>query len=170
MKTIPLLAAVAALFLAAPVVAKPAVEVIFTNPDGYTDATPRSHLVDEKERDATLALLREHLQSLGAKYLHADDRLRIEVLDVDLAGELRLWRLRGRDVRVLRDVTMPRIHLKYALVRAGIESAGADRLVDPNYLRESVLCRTGGALCHEKLLLDEWFVRRFADKTARRHP
>lgn len=168
MKSMPLLAALAALFLAAPVASKPVVEVVFVRPDRYTDATPGGHLVDEKERDATLALLRDHLQSLGTKYLQADDRLRIEVLDVDLAGEFELWRSRHRDVRVLRDATLPRIHVKYTLTRAGIESAGEDRLVDPNYLRESSLCRTGGSLCHEKLMLDQWFVHRFTDEIARR--
>ncbi|MEW5882535.1 MAG: DUF3016 domain-containing protein [Pseudomonadota bacterium] len=167
MKSISLLAALSVLFLAAPAAAKPAVEVVFVSPDRYTDATPSSHLVNEKEREATLTLLREHLQSLGSKYLQADDRLRIEVLDVNLAGEFELWRSRDGDVRVLRDATLPRIHLKYTLTRAGVESAGEERLVDPNYLRESSFCRTGGTLCHEKLMLEEWFVRRFADKTAR---
>lgn len=162
MKLIPLLAAVAALLSSASVAAKPVVEVVFVNAERYADATPTSHLADAKEREATLALLRDHLQSLGAKYLKDDDRLRIEVLDIDLAGEFELWRKRDRDVRVLRDATLPRIHLRYTLTRAGVESAGDDHVVDPNYLRKSSLCRTGESLCHEKLMLDEWFVRRFA--------
>jgi hypothetical protein len=80
-----------------------------------------------------------------------------------------MWRSRNRDIRVLRDATLPRIHLKYTLTRAGVETAGEDSLVDPNYLRASSFCRTGGSLCHEKLMLGEWFVRRFTDESAQRY-
>lgn len=168
MKSISLLIAVAALLLGGSATARPVVEVVFVSPDRYTDATPSSYLVNEKERDATLGLVRDHLQSLGAKYLQSDDRLRIEVLAVDLAGEFELWRARDRNVRILRDVTLPRIHVRYTLTRAGVETAGEDRLVDANYLRKSSACRTGESLCHEKMMLDEWLARRFAGEIAGR--
>lgn len=168
MKSVWALAAVAMLSFAAPAPAAPLVEVVFVNPDRYIDASPGSFLVNERERGATLDLLRQHLRSLGAKHLQDGDQLKVEILDLNLAGEFELWRSRNRDVRVLRDVTMPRIHLRYTLTRAGVESSGEEHLAGMSYLRETSRCRTGGSLCHEKLLLDDWFSRRIIGEVAQR--
>jgi hypothetical protein len=166
MKSLSVLAALAALSFAAAAPAAPVVEVVFVNPDRYADASPGSFLVNERERDAMLELLRRHLQSLGAKHLAEGDRLRVEILDLDLAGEFESWRLRGHDVRILRDATPPRIHLRYTLARAGVESAGEERLAGLNYLRQASRCRSGGPLCHERLLLDWWFASRIVGEVA----
>lgn len=167
MKSLLVLAALVALCLAGPATAAPIVEVAFIDPDRYTDASPHGYVINQRERDATLTSLREHLQSRAAQFLKDGDRLRIEVLDVDLAGELELWRARDPNVRILRDSTVPRVRLRYTLSRAGLESSGEERLVDLNYLRESSNCRTGEPLCREKRMLDEWFFRRFADDPRR---
>ncbi|MCK6429687.1 MAG: DUF3016 domain-containing protein, partial [Burkholderiaceae bacterium] len=108
MRWLSILAAAAALSLGtASASAQPVVEVVFVNPERYADASPSRYLVDERERDAALAELREHLRSLGAKHLKDGDRLRIEVLDVDLAGILELSRSGQRDVRVMREAGVP---------------------------------------------------------------
>ena len=158
MKAIVMHAAVAALLLVARVEAAPMVEVVFVDPPRYTDARLSGDVTGELE--ATLEDLRTHLEARGAKLLNDGDRLVIEVLDLDLAGSAELWRARTRDVRVLYDFTMPRIYLRYALTRGGIESTGEERISDLGYLRDRTRCRGAERLCHEKHMLDEWFERR----------
>ncbi len=86
--------------------------------------------------------------------------LTIEILDVDLAGELR-WRHFG-DVRILRPVTWPRIKLRYALTSDGLEVATGEELVsDRSYLMRPSTRRCHDALRFEKAMLDDWFRRRF---------
>ena len=166
MKVIVIQAAVAALLLVARAEAAPIVEVVFVDPPRYADAKLGGDVASELE--ATLSELRAHLEARGAKFLNDGDRLVIEVLDLDLAGSAELWRARARDMRVLRDVTVPRMHLRYALTRGGIESAGEERISDLGYLRDSTRCRSGEPLCHEKHMLDEWFGRRLIGATAQR--
>lgn len=164
-----ILAAAAALSLGtAPASAQPVVEVVFVNPERYADAAPSRYVVDERERNAALAELREHLRSLGAKYLKDGDRLRIDVLDVDLAGIQELSRSGQRDVRVMREAGAPRIDVRYTLNRAGVESSGQERVTDPAYLNNVTRCRAMGPLCYERLMLDDWFMLRFAAEPARR--
>lgn len=148
--------------------AQPVVDVVFVNPERYTDASPSRYLADERERDATLAALREHLRSLGAKYLKDGDRLHIEVLDVDLAGIVELSRSGQRDVRVMREAGVPRIDVRYVFETEGVESSGHERITDPAYLDTATRCRATGPLCYEKLMLDAWFVRRLASGVAQR--
>lgn len=166
MKAIVIHAAVAALLLVARAEAAPIVEVVFVDPARYTDAKLFGDVASELE--VTLGELRTHLEARGAKFLNDGDRLVIEVLDLDLAGSAEMWRSRGRDVRVLRDVTVPSMHLRYALTRGGIESTGEERISDLGYLRDRTRCRISERLCHEKHLLDEWFGRRVVGETAQR--
>jgi hypothetical protein len=169
MRWLSIVAAAAALSLAAmSTLAQPVVEVVFVNPEGYADASPSRYVVDERERDAVLAELREHLRSLGAKYLKHGDRLRIEVLDVDLAGILEVSRSGQRDVRVMREAGTPRIDVRYTLNRGGVQSSGQERITDQAYLDNAMRCRGAGPLCYEKLMLDDWFMRRFAGDAMRR--
>lgn len=148
--------------------AQAVVEVVFVHPELYTDAAPSRYLVVERERDAALAELREHLRSLGAKYLKDGDRLRIEVLDVDLAGIVELSRSGQRDVRVMREAGVPRIDVRYTFNREGVGSSRQERITDPGYLNNASRCRATGPLCYEKLMLDAWFVRRFVSGVAQR--
>lgn len=164
-----ILAAVAALSLVTfRASAQPLVEVVFVNPERYSDASPSRYLMDTRERDAALAELREHLRSLGAKYLKDGDRLRIEILDVDLAGVLDVSPSGQRDVRVLREAGVPRIDVRFTLSRGGVDTFGQERVTDPAYLDSATRCRAVGPLCYEKLMLDDWFMRRFAGEGTRR--
>lgn len=168
MKTCLILAAVTALSLAAPVGAAPVVEVAFIDPARYTDAATRGHLASERERDATLAELRTHLYALGAKFLKDGDRLALEVLDVDLAGNFEPTGEGGRHERLLFDVTVPRIQLRYTLVRGGVEFAGEERLTDLGYLQRLSTCRSAAGLCYEKRMVDEWFARLVAGRITKK--
>lgn len=117
------------------------------------------------DRERALQGLSAHLQRLAAR-LPAAQTLRVEVLDVDLAGELRLVKL--EQLRVLgQGADMPRLHLRYEL-REGdrVISAGEDRLSDPGYLMHTGARHASDPLHFERRMLDGWFQDRFAAQVA----
>lgn len=138
-----------------------AVEVSFIEPDRFADvgATPW-------EREARLKDLTAHLQALGRRLLPADQTLKIEVLDVDLAGEPRPSARSGRDLRIIRGgADWPRIQLRYTLGADGRPArSGEDRVADLNYTQGPVGSRSSEPLFYEKRMLDQWFETRFVER------
>lgn len=126
------------------------VKVRFISPERYTDAAASGG-----GRAGTLAEFRSYLEALGNRYLASGQTMSIDVLDIDLAGQVEP-RSRGTEVRVLRDVTPPRIRLRYTLSGKGTRS-GEDVLSDINYQaggRSPI-----GQYSYEKALLSDWFRR-----------
>lgn len=141
----------------------PAVEVAFIDPERFTDAAPGAWSASDKERAGALAQLRQHFIALGARHLAAGERLSIEVLDVDLAGHFEPGRSAVHDIRILRGVTWPRLHLRWRHSRDGsVVAEGEERLAELNYQLHAPTCRYDASVCYEKRMLSEWFVRRFA--------
>lgn len=131
-----------------------AVEVSFIEPDRFADvgATPW-------ERKARLNDLAAHLQRLGRRLLPAEQTLKIEVLDVDLAGEPR------HSARIVRGGDWPRIQLRYTLTAEGKPQLnGEDRLADLNYAQGFDNGRSSEPLFYEKRMLERWFEARFVER------
>src|ERR1700694_5947474 len=86
-----------------------AVTVPFVDPGFFTDA-------DDSTGNSTRTLLeiKRHLERLGDRYLQPKDSLKIEVLNVDLAGRRQTLRSMTSDVRfVSGEADWPRIELRY---------------------------------------------------------
>jgi len=136
------------------------VNVSFVAPERFVDAgeAPR-------DRDDRLKLLSQHLQSLGQRHLADGQTLKIEILDVDLAGHLKPLR-RGGDVRVVRSgVDRPRIALRYELEAGGqVVQRGEESVVDLNFLGRIPNYGASDQLRYEKRLLDDWFKQRFVEQ------
>ncbi|MBR0716775.1 DUF3016 domain-containing protein [Bradyrhizobium liaoningense] len=128
------------------------VKVRFVNPERYTDAESSGG-----GRAGTLAEFRGYLEALGNRYLAPGQAMSIDVLDIDLAGQLEP-RGHGTEVRVMRDVTPPRIRLHYTLSgKGGGTRSGDDVLSDISY--QSGGRSPIGQLSYEKALLNDWFRR-----------
>jgi len=129
------------------------------------DVLAQSHdraLRSESDRRSVAAELDRHIQRLGERYLAPGQDLHIEFTRIDLAGEYEPWRTGWQDVRILRDVTPPRIHFDYTLFQHGKPvRRGEARLSDMNYLSDPRARGDGDRLVHEKLLLDDWFRKSF---------
>lgn len=137
------------------------VDVAFTAPEHYVDASLRRE-GGVSSREVTLKTIREHLVALGERYLAANQTLKIEVLDVDLAGEIEWWR-GPYDIRYLRDYTWPKIKLRYTLEENGQAVRSAEETVsDPSYQMSVIATRSGEVMPHEKAMLARWFRSRFA--------
>lgn len=143
-----------------PAMAQGAVTVRFVEPQSYTDAGRRYS-------DSDLAALERHLVSLG-DCLKSGDRVDLSILDVDLAGRKEWWRGPAYDVRVMREITWPRIQLEYAWHDAAgkLVDQRRERVADMNYLWRSAYVRNDpDVLPYEKAMLRDWFEGRFCPKT-----
>ena len=130
------------------------VEVNWVEPDQYADA---GRSVVDRER--TMSALGDHLKR-WARRLPGDQVLKIEVLDVNLAGEIEPFR--GRDLRVLRgSVDWPLIKLRYTLqAKDSTLKSGEAEVADRHYrLGERV-----SELGFERRMLDKWFKATIATK------
>jgi len=137
------------------------VHVTFTAPEKYTDAGLRRE-GGARSREVALRTIREHLAALGQRYLAPNETLKIEVLDIDLAGEIEWWH-GPYDIRYLRDYTWPKIKLRYALEERGqTVRSGEETVSDPSYQMSIITTRSGEIMPHEKKMLARWFRSRFA--------
>lgn len=134
------------------------VQVTFIQPERFSDIRD-SFMSSERH----LELLKQHLQAAAAPYVADGQTMRIEVLDVDLAGEPHPG-ARATNLRVLRGrADWPRIQLRYALEAPGQAArSGQARVQDLAYLeRDLGGYRSREALYHERRMLDEWFEAEF---------
>jgi len=137
-----------------------AVNVNFVNADGFSDtgSTPW----DKKDN---LDVIARHLQTLGQRYLGADQVLKVDVLDVDLAGENRFSRRQGTELRIAKGRTdFPKMTVRYSLESNGrVLQSGEERIADMDYLHRIVDYASSDPLRHEKQMLDAWFKARFVE-------
>ncbi|MBP6725968.1 MAG: DUF3016 domain-containing protein [Thauera sp.] len=117
----------------------------------------------EAERNRNMAMLDRHLRSAAAQCVAEDERLTVAVLDVDLAGDIDWSRSSAVELRVLREVSWPRIELEYALIDAGGQTVvqGREQVSDMNYLAHSARARFAReTLPYERLMLENWAASR----------
>lgn len=134
------------------------VSVAFVKPQGFTDV--RDGFATSYEQ--VLASLKLQFEEAAAPYVGDGQTLKIEVLDVDLAGETR-YGARQNNPRLLKGrADWPRIELRYVLETSGqAVRRGEARLQDMAYLN-----RRGGLpydpqLAYERRMLNEWFRDEF---------
>jgi hypothetical protein len=127
------------------------VEVRYVEPARFSDAGRTAW-----DRDHTMAALSAHFDRLGAR-LPDGRTLRVEVLDVDLAGEL--LPSSGGEVRVLRGgADVPRITLRWTLLEGDrMLRGGVDRLTDVGYLFDAGPRARDTELPYEARMLERWF-------------
>lgn len=143
-----------------------AVDISFSQPESFTDAElGRSY--GAAARDDTMRGIEQFLHDLGERWLRPEQTLRVEVLDIDLAGRFEPWRALAHDVRAMRDVAWPRISLRYALEENGqvVDTAEED-VVDLDYLQRPKARLSRDPLRYEKAMLGDWFRARFAVEPA----
>jgi hypothetical protein len=130
-----------------------AVAVSYLHPEQFTDLP-----LSGWERQAALDELTGHFNQLG-KALAPGQDLKIEVLDVDLAG--REYPSAGRQLRVLRgSADWPRMVLRYSLESNGsVNRSGSAQLTDMSYLNRGNRYVAGTALRYEKQMIDDWWEK-----------
>ncbi|MFT4101177.1 MAG: DUF3016 domain-containing protein [Burkholderiaceae bacterium] len=142
------------------------VSITFIDPEKYTDAGYSRSFPDEQERAQVQHDIEQHLRSLAERYLAPGDSLKIDVLDIDLAGHFEPFRFRGgADVRIVRDISWPRIKLRYTLSHDGrVVASATEQLSDMNYLASINRYPSTDRLRYEKPMLDDWFEKRIGKR------
>ncbi len=89
--------------------------------------------------------------------LPAGQSLQVEILDVNLAGELE-WLRNAQRFRVMRDIGWPMLELRYTLSQDGqVLKQGQARLSDMAYLTQSLRLGSGGqAMPYEQRMVARW--------------
>lgn len=133
------------------------VEVSFDRPERFADIGPASDTTE------VLQIIDRHLQALGQAGLPSGQTLKVNITDIDLAGEIRPGAGRFADIRVLgRGADWPRISLQYTLSEGDrVLAQGSDNLADLAYLMRLAPYRPNVRLPYEQRLLSEWFAERF---------
>jgi hypothetical protein len=139
------------------------VSVTFVKPEEFADV-PRNGI----DRDRTLKDFSDYFATLNKK-LPAGQNLKVEILDIDLAG--RLWpRRTGDDIRVMNGgADWPHIHLRYTLEQDGqVLRSGDEHISNMMYQQRINRYSDGDPLRYEKQMLDEWFDKTIVPKVAAR--
>ncbi len=138
-------------------------EMHFQSPEKYRDLGRSA-----SEREDIQKALSEHFQRLAAERLPAGQTLKIDLLDINRAGEPEMRRRLPDDVRVLREVSWPQLEFSYVLLEGGKElKSGKASLSDMNYLHAmNARYSSGDPLRYEKPMVDKWFDAEFGKKKA----
>lgn len=134
------------------------VTVNSANPERFTDIG-----FAPLDRQRNVQTLERHLRSEGARCLLDGERLELDVFNVDLAGRDEWWHRPGEDLRVMTDVTWPRLELGYVWRDAGgrVLGEGRERVADMNYLLHAREANSDtGRLPYERIMLHDWFEQR----------
>lgn len=156
MKTVTRNLALAAVFLLSAGSAAAGVTVTFVHPEDYSDMP-----VSAYDRDAIIKQFSDYFAYLG-KTMPPGQELKIEVLDIDLAGQIKPNFRRHNDLRVLRNgADGPQMHLRYTLESQGkVVQNGDEQLNNLSYMnRISRYSSSNDPLRYEKQMIDDWFKK-----------
>jgi hypothetical protein len=159
-----LLGACLAVALASPAHAAGPVDVAFLQSDAYSDAGR-----DPLERSRAEERLARYLQGLGSRWLADGQALKIDVLDLDIGGELRPRRAGNlNDLRIAsnNDARQPHITMRYSLTQNGaVVTSGEETVTDLAYLRHGAdIAGADDPLYQEKRMLQAWFKQRIVER------
>ena len=146
--------------------ADPGLSVTFVHPEAYVDAAYARASAGELERAEVQRDIEQHLQRLAERGLRTGRVLRIEILEIDLAGQFEPFRFRpASEVRIFRDASWPRLRLRYTLAHGDrADEPREEQLSDMNYLASFNRYAKSDRLRYEKAMLDAWFDKRIAGR------
>ena len=156
MKTVTRNLALTVLFLLSAGSAAAGVTVTFLHPEDYSDMPLAAY-----DRDALIKQFSDYFAYLG-KSLPPGQELKIEVLDIDLAGQIKPNFRRRNDLRVLKNgADGPQMHLRYALESQGtVLQSGDEQLNNLGYMnRFNSYSTSNDPLRYEKQMIEDWFKK-----------
>jgi hypothetical protein len=135
--------------------------VSFVKPTEFTDIGFYG-----RESSDAMKVLEQHFTTLAERYLAPNQNLKVEVLDVDLAGRIDYGSRRFYDKRVLRGtVDWPSMKFHYVLESDGkvLQDSQAD-IADMDYLNRMASHYANVSYPHELRMLEAWFKATFSGK------
>jgi hypothetical protein len=134
-------------------------EVTWTDYKSYRDIDPGNE--NRKSfRERTFKSLEKHFTEL-AESLPKDQVLKIDVTDVDLAGDTNAAGIHR--TRIIKQIYSPRMNFSYQLIDVDGKVIKSDDVVlrDMNFMSGNNLKYRSQSLGYEKKMLDDWFEETF---------
>lgn len=145
------------------------IKVEWKDAEKFRDVRPANES-RKRFRESVLKQLEEHIVAKGNE-LPEGQLLEITVSDLDLAGQV--WPSgfvgignAGGDVRLIKDVDIPRMELSYLLKDQGGQVLKSEtvKIKDMSFMQNSSLRYRNDRLRYEKKMFDDWFRRTFVDQ------
>jgi len=132
--------------------------VTFSHPEQFSDVP-----LSAWERERLLKQLGAHFDVL-AERLPAGQTLKVEVLDVDLAGRMNLTSIGHPDLRILgTGADWPHMRLRFSVMEGErVLKSGEDNISNMAYLDKVNRYLKDDTLRYEKQMLDDWYKERVA--------
>jgi hypothetical protein len=143
--------------------ANPRVEVVFFEPEKYTDVRDSLNS-DDPNRTGYLDQLRDYLIEQARYFVPEGQKLQVTFTDIDMAGDFEPWRGPQFDtVRIIKDIYPPRINLTFRLVDAkgNVIKEGKRELKDLAFQMRITSSFRDDPLRYEKDLLNDWLREDF---------
>lgn len=156
-------ATAASVFAAAPAATNIRVEVIFDQPEKFTDVKD-SWMGSERGRDSTLALIKEFIETEAPRHLTEGQVLTMTFTNIDLAGDFEPERGPNfSEVRIVKDLYPPRMNFSYKLVDASgaVVKEGQEKLLDMAFQMSVGIIDRQDSLRYEKSMLSNWLRDQF---------
>lgn len=136
------------------------VTVTFEDSDKFTDA--RSSFGGSTDQHY-LDTLSKHLQKAASKRLAAGQKLEVSIKDIDLAGDFLPGRASTQDVRIVKEIYIPRVKLTFKLLDADgkVLKEGERSLSDLNFMMNIGIIGRNEPLFYDKELLSSWVNKEF---------
>ncbi len=136
---------------------QPRATVTFENPEKFTDVKD-SQTGTDKGRDHYLNELRKLVVEEADRLLPAGRKLSMNFTDIDLAGDYLPSMPANRDIRVMKDIYIPRMKFSYTITddSGAVVKEGQETLSDMNYLNTMRLIGRGEELFYDKEMLRDW--------------
>ena len=138
------------------------VSVSYVKPDEFIDM-PHGQI----DRERVLKDFTRYFATFDKK-LPAGQQLKIEVLDIDLAGRLWPRRSGGDDIRVMNGgADWPHMKLRYTLEENGaVLRSGESDLSNMMYQQRATRLSDSDPMRYEKQMIDDWFEKTILPKVA----
>lgn len=138
------------------------VSVSYVKPDEFIDM-PHSPI----DRERVLKDFTRYFATFDKK-LPAGQQLKIEVLDIDLAGRLWPRRSGGDDIRIMNGgADWPHMKLRYTLEANGaVLRSGESDLSNMMYQQRATRLSDSDPMRYEKQMIDDWFEKTITPKVA----
>lgn len=142
------------------------ITVSWQAPEKFTDIRPASESKKRYQQKVISAF--DKMWAKFAEDLPPGYQLSVVMTDVDLAGDVNpMYRANHTDIRVIKDIYMPRVKLDYVLTgpqQQEIARASEVKIYDMAFMNSSAIGTLDREFQYEHKMLKKWFTKEILSK------